>query len=154
MKKYKHSYSIIYEDEHLIAVNKAAGLLAVPIPDSRAINALELVAEYLAPKKQKAMIVHRIDRYTSGIILFAKKYEARQNLIEQFLAHSPTRIYLALVRGHIHPDSGELRHCVKLTKQGFRQVVVQKKLANTKMAVLEYNCLEYLRDASLLKLVS
>src|SRR5689334_25390055 len=64
--------SILYEDDALVVVNKPPGLLAVPIKGSDTPSALSLLSAELKLKRQRALIVHRIDRFASGILLFAK----------------------------------------------------------------------------------
>lgn len=142
---------ILFEDPELIVLDKPAGLLAVPIPGSRARNLKALVDTYLATAKQKAEVVHRIDRYTSGVMVFAKNREARRALIEQFRALTPQRIYWALVRGHVEPAEGEMRHLLKLTSRGFRQEVVNGRHQGGTPAVARYRVLELLSGVTLLE---
>src|SRR6202790_4516947 len=63
---------ILYEDDAVIVINKPSGLLAVPIKGSQTPSAWSLLADRLERKKQRAFIVHRIDRFSSGALLFAK----------------------------------------------------------------------------------
>lgn len=149
--KYRPPFPIIYEDEDIIIINKPVGLLAVPIPRSRAKNARDLLNQYLAVRKQKAIIVHRIDRYTSGLMVFAKNKKAHGNLVKQFLAHTPTRVYLALVRGVPEPRTGELKHYLKLTKAGFRQQIVRGENEGGTLAVTRYKVREDFPEAALLE---
>jgi 23S rRNA pseudouridine1911/1915/1917 synthase len=69
-----------------------------------------LLTKKLEWKRQRPFIVHRIDRFTSGALLFAKNGRDRDPLIKQFLAHTPVRQYLAVVRGRIENKSGTLVH--------------------------------------------
>ena len=62
----------LYEDDAVIAVDKPAGLSSVPIKGSSAPSVLAVVSEGLRAKRQSALVVHRIDRFSSGILLFAK----------------------------------------------------------------------------------
>src|SRR5205807_7219444 len=64
--------AVLYEDDAVIVLNKPAGLLAVPIKGSDVPSALSLLIAELKPKRQRALVVHRIDRFASGILLFAK----------------------------------------------------------------------------------
>jgi 23S rRNA-/tRNA-specific pseudouridylate synthase len=97
--------AVLYEDDAVIVLNKPAGLLAVPIKGSDVPSALSLLIAELKPRRQRALIVHRIDRFASGILLFAKTDRDRDALIKQFLAHTPVRQYLAVVRG-LRPNQG------------------------------------------------
>jgi 23S rRNA pseudouridine1911/1915/1917 synthase len=142
---------ILFEDADLIVLDKPAGLLAVPIPGSRARNLKGLVDAYLAPVKQKAEIVHRIDRYTSGVMVFAKNRTARHALVEQFRELTPQRVYWALVRGRVEPAEDEMRHFLKLTSRGFRQVVVSGRHPGGTPALARYRVLEHLSGVTLLE---
>ncbi len=120
----KIAFRIVHEDAQLLVADKMPGVLTVPIPGKHSRNLKDLLDRYLLSQKREAFPVHRIDRYTSGLVVFAKTRPAWQHLVEQFRARTPERVYLALVRGHVVPDSGTLRHQLELTKDGFRQRVV------------------------------
>ena len=139
--RFELRFEIIFEDDDLIAVNKPPGLLSVPFEGSKSPNALTLVNRYLESKNEIASVVHRIDRYTSGVLIFAKNVDARAGLIDQFRAHTPHREYVALVRGSLKPASGELTHYLRLSKNGFRQQVVKKREPDSTAARLRYKTL-------------
>ncbi len=159
MKKNKHYVrltpqvraEVIFEDRHLIAVNKPAGILTVPISGMKSANLQECLDTYLEPQKKNVYTVHRIDRYTSGVVLFAKNRKAQAGLIEQFRNHEPARIYLALVRGIPNPAEGELVHHMKRIKEGFRNVIVPEEDPNGTRARLFYRIIEQFSDASLVE---
>src|SRR5581483_1336461 len=102
---------IVYEDQTLLVINKPAGLLTVPLPaqpDEPSLSAH--VTEHLrAQGKLKAFIVHRIDRDTSGLVVFAKNSAAQQKLKNQFERREPERVYWAVVYGHPQPETGTWR---------------------------------------------
>jgi 23S rRNA pseudouridine1911/1915/1917 synthase len=107
------SLPVLYEDEHVIIVDKPAGLLTVPSgPGPRDEDtALQRVQEYarrLRPRAGFAERVHRLDRDTSGAIAFALSREARAGLIQTFREHHIDRMYLALVSGDPRTDGGEV----------------------------------------------
>jgi 23S rRNA pseudouridine1911/1915/1917 synthase len=112
---------VLYEDDAVAAIDKPAGLAAVPIPGSRTASAWSLMAGALRRKRQRCFVVHRIDRFTSGILLFAKTEKDRDRLVRQFMAHTPERQYLAVVRGHPSPGEAALVHY-------FRRVGMVQKL--------------------------
>lgn len=141
-------FRIVHEDTDLVVVDKKAGLLTVPIPESKARNLKDLLDRYLQGRGGRALQVHRIDRYTSGLVVFARTPRARQLLVAQFREHSPERLYLALVRGAVAADAGTLRHRLELTTHGFRQKVVER--GGTE-AVTHYRVLERLRGVTLLE---
>src|ERR1700691_357684 len=101
---------VLYQDDAVIVLNKAAKMLAVPKDDSDLPSALSLLSAELASKRQRAFVVHRIERQTSGILLFAKTWPDREALVQQFIRHTPVRESLAAVRGHLRLKEGTLVH--------------------------------------------
>src|SRR5437588_11228075 len=87
--RFSRELAILYEDDAVVAVNKPAGLLAVPAPRADAPSALSLLLHALEPRRQRALVVHRIDRFASGVLLFAKTARDRDDHIRRFLAHTP-----------------------------------------------------------------
>ncbi len=142
---------ILYEDSQVIAVNKPAGILTVPISGMKSANMKDALDLYLEPQKRRAQTVHRIDRYTSGVVLFAKSTRARTRLMEQFRNHEPARIYLAIVRGIPDPPEGELVHYMKRIKDGFRNVIVPEGDPEGTRARLLYRVIERFSDVSLVE---
>ncbi len=101
----KINIEINYEDEHIIAVNKQSGLLTIPDRYDRNAPSLD---KLLKEKYGEIFVVHRLDRETSGIILFAKNAEAHRDLNIQFEKHTVRKIYNAVVSGIIVDDSLEI----------------------------------------------
>ncbi|MDD5674588.1 MAG: RluA family pseudouridine synthase [Chitinivibrionales bacterium] len=94
--------TIIYEDENILACNKPSG--QVVIPERTPGGAAPLVEEVGRYLGAKAYVVHRLDRLTSGIILFAKSAAAHRDLCMQFERRRVTKKYLALVQGCMQSD--------------------------------------------------
>jgi 23S rRNA pseudouridine1911/1915/1917 synthase len=141
--------AILYEDEAVVAINKPAGLAAVPVKGSDAPSAWSLVSAELRRKQQRAFVVHRIDRFTSGIMLFAKTEQDRDALVRQFLSHTPVRQYVAVIRGHLGNKERTLVHF-------FRRAGIFQKLARAgdpqaARADLRYVVEQRLRGASLVR---
>src|SRR5437867_7186446 len=92
---------IVYEDDTLVVLDKPAGLLAVPLPLSRREDARSVfddLKQYLLRRgRRRPFVVHRIDRDTSGLVVFAKSEAAQDQLKGQFKRHTPERIYRAVV---------------------------------------------------------
>ena len=86
-KNYRSSRELVrlYEDDFVVAIDKPAGLAAVPVKGSDAPSAWSLLSAELRRKRQRAFVVHRIDRFTSGIMLFAKTEPDRDALVRNFL---------------------------------------------------------------------
>ncbi len=95
--RFSRELSVLYEDDAVVVLDKPAGLLAVPIKGSDTLSALSLLVAKLKPKRQRALVVHRIDRFASGALLFAKTGPDRDALVRQFLDHTPVRQYLSEV---------------------------------------------------------
>jgi 23S rRNA pseudouridine1911/1915/1917 synthase len=129
-------------------INKPPGLASVPVKGLSTPNALEVLRKELPPPR-RAFVVHRIDRFTSGAILFAATEEDRQILIKQFLEHVPDRQYLAVVRGHLSAPEGTLVHWLK--KEGFFQKAATERDPQAARAELKYRVERTLEGASLVR---
>jgi 23S rRNA pseudouridine1911/1915/1917 synthase len=141
--------AILFEDDFVIAVNKPAGLAAVPVKGSDAPSAYSLLSAALRSKRQRAFVVHRIDRFTSGVMLFAKTESDRDALVRQFLSHTPVRQYLAVVRGHLAAAQGTLVHYFR--RDGMFQKLSQATDPEAARAELRYVVERRLRSASSLR---
>ena len=139
---------MLYEDDAIVALNKPAKLLAVPAENSGAPSALSLLSEDLKERRQRAFVVHRIDRYTSGILLFAKTRPDREALVRQFLEHTPVREYLAVVRGHLSTKEGALVHYFR--QEGMFQQLTRERDPKAARAELSIGS-KPLRGASLVR---
>jgi tRNA pseudouridine65 synthase len=97
---------ILFEDEHYVAINKPNGLLVhrTRIAEEKKEFALQLLRDQLGLRLHP---LHRLDRGTSGVLLFAKSPEAAAPLVKAFQDREPEKIYLAIVRGFA-PDSGTI----------------------------------------------
>ncbi len=147
---------IAYEDEHLIVVDKPAGMVVHPAAgnlDGTMVNALlHHCAGQLSGIGGVARpgIVHRIDKDTSGLIVAAKHDKAHEGLAKQFAAHSIDRRYLAIATGRPMPANGTVEAALG------RSSVNRKKMAvvepgRGKHAITHYRTIEPLRDATLVE---
>ncbi len=93
----KEALSILHEDERLIAVDKEVGVLVVPGRGKQ--TGKTLAARVQAYLKKKPFVVHRLDRDTSGVVVFAKTAEMHRNLCAQFESRRIGKRYLAVVKG-------------------------------------------------------
>ena len=102
---------VIYRDEYLVAVNKPGGLLVhrSPIDRHETRFALQLLRDQIG---QRVYPVHRLDKPTSGVLLFALSPDIARAVSEQFSRHAVIKHYLAVVRGHC-PEAGEVDHALK-----------------------------------------
>jgi len=148
-KQDRRQLHVLYEDDAVVVLNKRAKLLAVPADDSDTPSALSILSAELKSKRQRAFVVHRIDRHTSGILLFAKTWPDREALVQQFIRHTPVREYLAAVRGHLRFKEGTLVHYFR--QEGMFQKVTTECDPKSARAELRYSVEHRLRDASLVR---
>lgn len=98
----KNKFDIIAETEHWIALNKPSGLLSIPDREQSEPSLKDLLNE----KYGKVYIVHRLDKTTSGIILFAKDEDTHKYLSKQFEERTVEKLYLGLVNGTLMNKEG------------------------------------------------
>jgi len=131
----KLSEWIIYENDNLIALNKPSGLLSIPDREGKDISLKKLLIE----KYGNIFTVHRLDKNTSGLIVFAKNEEAHKHLSQQFEERQTEKIYLGLVLGSLVEKKGTIdapiaEHPVK---KGLMTVYRKGKESLTGYEVLE-----------------
>lgn len=134
---------ILYEDNHLIAVYKPAGML-VQADETGDRCLMDETKEYLKEKYQKSGqvflgLIHRLDRPVSGIVLFAKTSKGASRLSEQFRSHTVEKVYTALVEGVPKADSGTLIHFLKKDTHTNRVAVYEKETPGALYAELSYD---------------
>jgi 23S rRNA pseudouridine1911/1915/1917 synthase len=96
-------FSVVFEDDDIVVVEKPPGLLTAPTPESDRNNLADLLARRSQPPGP-IFVVHRIDLDTSGLLVFAKTDEANQELSRRFRDHDLERSYLAFVAGAFPSD--------------------------------------------------
>jgi 23S rRNA pseudouridine1911/1915/1917 synthase len=143
--------AILYEDDALVILNKPPGLLSVPVKGLEIPSALSLLSAKLKSKgkRQRVFVVHRIDRFTSGALLFAKTERDRNTLVQQFLRHTPVRQYLAVVRGHLPAKEDKLVHYFR-REEMFQRLTTERD-PQAARAELRYSVEQSLRTASLVR---
>ncbi len=145
---------IAYEDEHLIVVDKQAGLVVHPAAgnfDGTLVNALlHHCAGNLSGIGGVARpgIVHRIDKDTSGLMIAAKSDRAHEGLAKQFHDHSIDRRYRAIVGGIPRPSSGTVDAPLARSPQNRKKIAI---VQGGKRAVTHFTTLRPLRDAALVE---
>lgn len=133
-----HHLQILYQDEHYIAINKPAGLLVHPtlIDKHEKQTAVGLLREQTG---QKPLIIHRLDKPTSGVLIFAWHKEAARKGMEAFARSDIKKVYLTVVRGFTN-DSGIIK--TKLPPVADKLLDSKKpKEKKAKVAVTEYRTL-------------
>lgn len=99
LRQITEDFTIVYEDDAVVVINKPSGMLSVPGKDSRPSVQEEMHKRY--PQAEGPMIVHRLDMDTSGLMVLALTNEAYHNLQDQFLRHEVQKRYVAIVEGEL-----------------------------------------------------
>jgi 23S rRNA pseudouridine1911/1915/1917 synthase len=136
---------VLHEDNHVLVVNKKSSDIVqgdktgdVTMPDQ--------IKEWLKEKYQKpgnvfCGVVHRLDRPTSGAVIFAKTSKALSRLNEQFKEKTTRKVYWAVVEKAPETDSGQLIHFLKKNEKQNKSYASIKEVPNSKRAVLAYKTL-------------
>jgi 23S rRNA pseudouridine1911/1915/1917 synthase len=133
--------AILHEDRDVIVVLKANGLLTVATERERENTAQAYLNTYVGARgEERIHVVHRLDRETSGVLVFARNFHARERLKEQFAAHSVDRLYVAIIEGAIEPPRGTIRSNL-YERRDLRMVSVDSH-PEAKHAVTHYRTIE------------
>lgn len=133
--------SILHEDDDVIVALKSHGLLTVATERERETTAQAYLNAYLKQKgEERIHVVHRLDRETSGVLIFAKHFEAREALKEKFAAHDVDRVYVAIVEGTLDPPRGTFRSLLRERKDLRMESVASHP--DAKLAVTHYRTIE------------
>ena len=136
-------FSIIFEDDHLLVVNKPSGLLTIATEKEKERTLYHIVRDYVVSKSPhgRIFIVHRLDKDTSGIVLFAKDEKTKNQLQENWNDYVSLREYTAIVCGHPKEESGQIVQYLKETKTNLVYVSPREdgKKAITNYSVLKTN---------------
>lgn len=139
--------ALVHEDDALLVVVKPSGLLTIATERERERTAYRLLWDYLAPKRARPFIVHRLDRETSGLLVFAKSEEVKRALQAQFEARTVERVYRALVEGRPAREQGTLES--RLAEDRMLRV---RSAERGRVAITHYRVLAARRDGSVLEL--
>ena len=131
----KLSDIIIYEDEDIVALNKPSGLLSIPDREGKEPSLKNLLQE----RYEQIFTIHRLDRETSGLILFAKNEAAHRHLSLQFEERKTEKIYLGLVLGQPVPASGTMDQPIAENMVNRGTMIIHRR---GKPAVTDYETLE------------
>ena len=152
----KYNLQVLFEDNHIIVVNKRAGDIVQG--DKTGDQPLsEVVKSYLKDKYNKQGkvflgVVHRLDRPTSGVVLFAKTSKALPRLNKLFSEKKASKIYWALVKNKPKETSGTLVHWLKKNPKNNKSTVFQKEISNAKKAILHYKTIRSLERYHLIEI--
>ncbi len=146
LKPYAYKLEIIYEDKDLLVINKPAGIVMHPGAgnyDKTIVNALihhdkdslSTIGDELRPG-----IVHRIDKYTSGLVVIAKNNETHENLSKQFSDHTIIRVYQLLIWGKLRPSFGKIETLISRSSKNRQLMEVSR--SKGKRAITNYKTIE------------
>jgi 23S rRNA pseudouridine1911/1915/1917 synthase len=144
---------VLYEDDAILVLDKPAGLLSVPLErQEHADSVFDQLVVHMRPQgKRKPLVVHRIDRDTSGLVVFAKSVAAQRALREQFKRHDVERVYRAVVYGHPDPPAGAWRDRLVWDQRALIQKETHPRDPKGKDAVCRYETLERFQATSLIE---
>jgi 23S rRNA pseudouridine1911/1915/1917 synthase len=138
---------ILWEDNHLIIVNKAPGVL-VQGDQTRDVPLSEIVKAYIKDTKQKPGevflgVVHRIDRPVSGLVIFARTSKALERMNEQFRNKAVQKTYWAVIAKPPEPPEGRLTHFTLKDAEKLRAKIFAKEVTHSKECILDYKVLTH-----------
>ncbi|MBC3846181.1 RluA family pseudouridine synthase [Winogradskyella echinorum] len=151
----KNNLQVLYEDNHIIVVNKRAGDIVQG--DKTGDKPLsEVVKEYIAEKYNKPGnvylgVVHRLDRPTTGIVLFSKTSKALPRLNKLFAEKKAKKTYWALVKNQPPKTNDTLVNWLKKNPKNNKSAAFSKEIEGSKKAILHYNIIKKLDNFYLLE---
>lgn len=143
--------NILYEDEYLIVVEKASGLLSMGTERDKTKTAYYILNNYVKNKDPRShiFILHRLDRETSGIMMFAKSKKIQEVLQKNWNAMIRERKYVAIVEGCPQPEKGQVKSYISENKA----LIVHPTFSQEgKLAITNYTTLKSNRQFSLVEL--
>lgn len=145
------AFKIVFEDKHLIVVDKAAGFLTVPANPGETNSVMHAITSYLAHRggRDRAQAVHRLDRGASGLLVFGKNREIAEQLQKQFEERKPEREYMAIVNGDLPSDSGTFESYIATSKS--LQQFSTDRPEEGQLAITHFNGVERARGASFVR---
>ncbi|WP_407270797.1 RluA family pseudouridine synthase [Radiobacillus sp. PE A8.2] len=143
--------SILHEDADVVVIDKEAGLLSISSPKEKAVTAYRQLSDYVrqTDPKNRVFIVHRLDRDTSGVMMFAKNEYAKQKLQNAWKEMVKERTYAALVEGKVQKREGTISSWLKETSTF--KMYSSPKANDGQHAVTHYKVIQSNQDCSLLE---
>jgi 23S rRNA pseudouridine1911/1915/1917 synthase len=147
---------VLYEDNHLIIVNKASGEIvqADKTGDSPLSDTVKqwLKEKYNKPGNVFCGVAHRLDRPVTGIVMFAKTSKALSRLNEMFKNKEVKKTYWAIVKNRPESEEAELRHYLVRNEKQNKSYVYDKEKPNSKLAILHYRLIAHSEKYNLLEI--
>ena len=134
-------FDIVYEDNHIIVVNKPSGLLTIATDKEKEKTLFHIVREYLVSKDKfaKVFIVHRLDKDTSGIVVLAKDEKTKKKLQENWNEFVTLREYVAVVHGKLKNKEDKI---IQKLKENKTNLVYVSKDDDAKEAITNYKVIK------------
>ena len=148
---------ILFEDNHLIIINKKPGDI-VQKDKTNDISLLEIVKEYLKRKYNKPGnvylgLIHRIDRPTSGLVMFAKTSKALSRMNNMLKGKMIVKTYWAITKNKPEKKSSQLVHWLKKNEKKNKSTHFSRETKNAKKAILDYKIIKELENYFLLEII-
>ncbi len=148
-----HGLNIVYEDQELIIINKPSGLLTVATDKEKRKTAYALLSNYVKTEnpENKIFIIHRLDRETSGLLMFAKNEKIKRQIQENWTTTIDQRTYVGVVEGEVKKEEGTIVSWLHESKafivyssqnpqHGQKAITHYKKIkANKNLSLLQIN---------------
>ena len=146
------AFQLVYEDDQLVVVDKAAHMLTVPTAKGERHTLVELVTRHMQRRhpRARACIVHRLDRGTSGLLVFARDRGIADALQEQFRQRKADREYVAIVGGRVAADSGTFETRLGTTRS-LQRYSLNDDEEGGETAVTHYSVERRLKGATLVR---
>jgi 23S rRNA pseudouridine1911/1915/1917 synthase len=146
-----HGIEVLFEDDHLLIIHKPAGLLTVATLHEHERTAYAFLRARLKQQdpRRKIFIVHRLDKFVSGLLVFAKSEQVQAGLQHQFHEHSIDRKYYAIVEGTVEREHGTIES--RLAENHARRMHSTDKPEAGKRAVTHYRVLRRLSNVTALE---
>jgi 23S rRNA pseudouridine1911/1915/1917 synthase len=139
---------VIYEDENCLVFNKPSGLLVVPTDKNEHHTLVDIVNQQQGGRQGHLYPAHRLDRDTSGVILFAKGKDCRQKLMQFFKNKQVHKTYVAFVHGRVAESRGKIRIPIK----DFHQRKFARHLP-AQSALTHYEVEDYYKDFTVVRVM-
>ena len=147
-----HGLNIVYEDQELIIINKPSGLLTIATDKEKRKTAYAILSNYVKAENpdNKIFIIHRLDRETSGLLMFAKNEKIKQQIQETWTTTIDQRTYVGVVEGEVKQQEGTVVSWLNESKAFI--VYSSQNSQHGQRAVTHYKLLQANKDFSLLQI--
>ena len=141
-KKENNSLKIIYEDDEIIVINKPYGVLSVASDKEKCVTAYRMVTDYVQQKDKhnRVFVVHRIDKETSGVLMFAKNNKLREELTNNWNELVQKRGYYAVCEGVFKEKSMHIENYLK--QNSLNLVYITKNSKGAQKAITDYKVIK------------